>query len=222
MLESLKVKYLQTIESVQEGGLKNIFKAHPQVYRNRTATPVVMDLSSPNITPPSPPPNTSFHFTEIKLEDLQAGKWTYALPSRAIKSRLNFQAGLRSVAVTEASTVVGDLWCYPLPESGKLVSHPDLNVLSILGITLEKGDVYAFDMVIAPAYRGKSLASPLQRFLQATLKQEGYQKVYGYYWDDNVPALWMHRMLKFKELPKRRISRFFIYMKVQSGEGGGL
>lgn len=95
-------------------------------------------------------------------------------------------------------------------KDGKHIFHSDLKML---GIACEEGDAYAFDMLIAPKYRGKNLAVPLQKSLQATLKKEGCQRVYGFYWDDNLPALWMHRMLKFKELPKKRISRFFFLVK---------
>ena len=220
MLESIKVKYLQTVEALAEGGVKNVFRAHPQVYQNRLATPVVMELATSNITLPPPPQNTTFQFIEIKMEDMQAGKWTFAVPSRGIKTLLNLKTGFRSFAVAEATKVIGDIWCFIPPEPGKVISHPELSMMKILGITLNKGDVYAFDMVIDPAYRGKNLATPLQRFLQARMKMEGYQNVYGYYWDDNIPALWMHRMLKFKELPKKSISRFFFFMRTRQGEGG--
>jgi GNAT superfamily N-acetyltransferase len=86
----------------------------------------------------------------------------------------------------------------------------------MLGITCSDKDAYAFDMYISPAHRGENLAGPLQRLLQAKLKEEGWRKVYGYYWDDNLPALWMHRVLKFKELPKRQVSRFLFYQKADT------
>jgi GNAT superfamily N-acetyltransferase len=86
----------------------------------------------------------------------------------------------------------------------------------MLGIACGNRDAYAFDMQIAPEFRGKNLAAPLQRALQSTLKAEGIVKVYGYYWDDNLPALWMHRILKFRELPKRRVSRFLWFTKAEA------
>jgi hypothetical protein len=86
----------------------------------------------------------------------------------------------------------------------------------MLGITCGDKDAYAFDMQISTAHRGENLAAPFQRALQATLKAEGWHKVCGYYWDDNLPALWMHRILKFKELPKRQVTRFLIYQKAET------
>lgn len=91
-------------------------------------------------------------------------------------------------------------------QDNKPILHPDLDML---GIRAKEKEVYAFDMLIDPSFRGKNLAVPIQRSLQLALKAEGYSLVYGFYWQDNIPAMWMHRSLKFRELPKRWVSRFF-------------
>jgi hypothetical protein len=122
----------------------------------------------------------------------------------------NLRKGWRGFALIEGATVVGDIWCDAVPGPGNIVAHPDLQLLAI---SCKEKEVYAFDMLIAPQYRGKNFAGPLQRFLHFSLKKDGFRKVYGFYWDDNLPALWMHRILKFKELPKRQMSRFFGYQK---------
>lgn len=215
MLESIQVKFLQMKEAMKDGGLKNVYRAQSLVVQNRVATPVVMDLSIAGVTMPTLPQDSPFRFMEIKMDEVEAGKWSFALPSRAMKTRINLKCNLRSFAIVEGSTVIGDVWCFINPKAGKIIAHPALKDLEILDIKLSAGEAYSFDMAIAPPYRGKNLATPLQRYLQASLKAEGCQKVYGYYWDDNIPALWMHRMLKFKELPKRRVSRFFFLMQVR-------
>jgi GNAT superfamily N-acetyltransferase len=204
MNKTIKLVYHQVIEALDEGGVRAVFR--PRVFWNRIATPVVMELSTTNFPLADHLQSTNFQFVEIIMDDLQARKWCFAIPSRGLKALRNLKRGFRCFAVTEDSTVVGDVWCLIPHKDGKYISHPDLEML---GIKCEKGDVYAFDMYIAPRYRGKDLASPLHKFLHARIKMEGCQKVYGYYWDDNLPALWMHRILRFKELPKRRISRFF-------------
>ena len=208
MFESIKLIYHQVIEVLAEGGVSDIFR--PRVFRNRLATPVVMELSTSNLPLTGHLHSTDYQFVEIKIMDLQAGKWSFAIPSRGLKALRNLKKGFRGFAVTEDSTVVGDVWCLTPHKDGKRIFHPDLEML---GITCEEGDAYAFDMFIAREHRGKNLAVPLQKSLQTVLKMEGCQKVYGYYWNDNLPALWMHRILKFKELPKRRVSRFFFLVK---------
>jgi hypothetical protein len=208
MLELLKLTYHQVTEALAEGGLKSIFS--PRVFRNRLATPVAMELSTSNLPQVGNQQSTEFQFTEIKMADLQSGKWSFAVPSRGLKALRNLKKGFRCFAVIKDATVVGDVWCLTPRKDGKSIYHLDLKML---GITCGENDAYAFDMYIAIAYRGKNLAVPLQKSLQAILKSEECARVYGYYWNDNLPALWMHRMLKFKELPKRRVSRFFFLFK---------
>jgi hypothetical protein len=208
MLENIIVTYHQTREAWTSGGLRNVFR--PRVFLNRIATPAEMDLSRPLPLPTDLLHDSAYRFVELKLDDLLAGKWSFAVRSRYFKALRNLRKGWRSFALVEGATVVGDVWCDSTSGPGNIVAHPDLKML---GINCKEKEVYAFDMLIAPKYRGKNFAVPLQRFLHVSLKNEGFQKVYGFYWDDNLPALWMHRMLKYKELPKRSLSRFFFLHK---------
>lgn len=210
MLASIKIVFHQVIEALAEDGVKNILR--PRVFWNRRAIPVEMDLLTANLPLAGQVNNVEFQFVEITMDDLQAGKWNFAVPSRGLKALRNLKRGFRGFAVAKVSTIVGDLWCIAPRKDGKAIYHPDLRMLDIVCST---GDAYAFDMFIPSTYRGKNLAVPLQKTLQIALKMEGCQKVYGYYWEDNLPALWIHRMLKFKELPKRRVSRFFFLSKSQ-------
>lgn len=210
MLTSIKIAFHQVIETFAEDGVKDIFR--PRVYWNRRAVPVEMDLLTANLPLAGQLNNSEFNFFEITMNDLRAGKWTFAVPSRGLKAVRNLKRGYRGFAAAKDLTVVGDLWCVAPRKDGKRIYHPDLRMLDIV---CGAGDAYAFDMLIPSTYRGKNLAVPLQKTLQAALKMEGCRRVYGYYWEDNLPALWMHRMLKFKELPKRRVSRFFFLLKSQ-------
>jgi GNAT superfamily N-acetyltransferase len=202
MFEHIKMVIGIIYEAVKEGKLLDIF--HDQVWNHRIATPAVMDLTQ------LPPPGdlfegTDLRFLEMKLDVLKESNWVFTTPSRRSKALRNLKRGWRGFAVLQDSKVIGDMWCVT-PQAGQTVTHPDLKML---GIECEAKDVYAWDMLIDPAYRGKNLAVPIQRSLWNVMKAEGFERLYGYYWDSNIPALWMHRMLKFKELPKRWASRFF-------------
>lgn len=199
----------QIREAFTEGGLQNLFSK--RVFWHRTATPTVMDLTT--LPAFGGLEGSDYHFIELTLEGLRMGQWSFMASSRRFKTPGNLKKGWRGFAVVKDSIVLGDVWCITPRERGKSVIHPDIDML---GIRCGEKDAYAFDMFFDRAYRGKNLAVPLQRFLQSTLKTEGYEKVYGFYWDDNLPALWMHRMLKFKELPKRRVSRFFFLHSAQN------
>ena len=206
MFQAVRIAFLQASEAFAEDGWKHVL--HPRVFLNREIIPAEMDLST--LPSSSALRDIGYQFVELKLEDLQAEKWRFMVPSRRFKALRNTKRGWRGFAIVEGNLVVGDVWCVTPSGNGLPVVHSDLEML---GITCGEKDVYAFDMHIATAFRGKNLAVPLQRSLHAILKTEGFRKVYGAYWNDNLPALWMHRMLKYKELPKRSVSRFFFLQR---------
>jgi len=204
MLEHLKMIFHMIWESLTTGTLMDIL--HDQLWNRRVVVPVEMDLTQLN-------PQTDLFkglkdssFTELTLENIKQNDWSFTSPSRRYKAIRNLKRGLRGFALITNSKVVGDMWCIVPIEDNKPVRHPDLDML---GIRPREKEVYAFDLLIDPSFRGKNLAVPIQRSLQLVVKAEGYTKFYGFYWQDNIPAMWMHRSLRFKELPKRWVSRFF-------------
>ena len=203
MLDNFLVAFHQTVEASSQGGLKEIFRQ--RVFWKRKATPTVMDLTSTTSTN-MPHVDSEIKFVELQIDEILSGMLRFSVPSRYFKARRNLMRNLRGFAILKENVVMGDIWCAVPKEDSALVIHPDLEML---GVNCESGDVYAFDAFIDRKYRGNNLALPLQRFLHLTVKSEGYKKVYGFYWDDNLPALWMHRMLRYQELPKRSVTRFF-------------
>jgi hypothetical protein len=204
-----------TVQLLREAFLYGQFKdlLRTRVHRHRIATPVEMDLTT--FVPPQDIVPKNFQFVELLPDELRSGKWSFVVQSRYVRALRNIDRGLRVFALVKDSEVVGDMWAItPVP-----ATYPDMD---LLGIHCKEGEAYTFDMLIAQAYRGMNLAVPLQRSLHTQLKAEGYGKVYGYYWDDNLPARWMHRSLKFKELPKRDISRFFFYTKSENANHNGM
>lgn len=216
MLENVGLGFHLLLESIAEGKLIHLFRQ--QVFRSRLITPVVMDLT---MLDPAQDPlrGTECSFIELDLDQIRAGKYSFAVKSRRYKAFRNIRRGMRGFALVKDGRVLGDLWCLAPREKGRRVQHPDLDMLKII---CAEGEAYAQDMLIDPAYRGKNLAVPLLRSLHLELKKEGWRKVYGCFWDDNIPAMWMHRMLKFKELPKCRVSRFFRWIRSESQPQPGL
>jgi hypothetical protein len=207
MLQKFLIIFHQIREALAEGGMSDLLRK--RIFRSRVLTPVELELSAVEV-PENLLKASDYKFIEFDLNELRAGKLSFAMPSRKHKAFYNLDAGLRGFAVVEDSRVVGDVWCCNPRFCNRCVIYDDIEMLDF---KCNEGEVYAFDMYIDPTSRGKNLAVPLQRCLQSTLKEEGYERVYGYYWDDQLPAMWMHRMLRFKELPKRRVDRFFFVRK---------
>ncbi|HMZ06786.1 MAG TPA: hypothetical protein PK078_04140 [Anaerolineales bacterium] len=210
VFENLLVAWYQTREAFVEGGVKNVLRQ--RFFWKRKATPVEMEL---RVVAPSPARflrDYNYAFVEIREEYLRDGMLYFLPGSRSIKASRNLKKGWRGFALTMHGQVVGDVWCVTPPMEDTLIQHADLEML---GITPRAGEAYAFDMYILPEHRGENLAAPFHRSLHDLLRSEGCNKIYGFYWDDNLPALWMHRIMKFKELPKRQVSRFLFFMKAE-------
>jgi GNAT superfamily N-acetyltransferase len=203
-------------EAIIEGKLGELFKQ--QIFRNRIVIPVEMDLLelSPSSSISS---DQSISFIELQPEDVHTNRWKFLLESRRVKASRNLKRGMRGFALLHKDTVIGDLWSICRSKGQAKVSHPDFKMLQV---DCREQEAYAFDMFLDPAYRGKNLAILLHQFLHQTLKKEGYVKVYGAYYEDNRPALWMHRMLKFKEHPKRQVFRLFFFLKSIAFDTGNI
>lgn len=207
MLYFIKLTAQLMMESAAHGTLKVFF--HDRVFWKRMATPVDLDLTALPVQEKILA-DSQFTLVQPSLKEVQAKKWRYATRSRETKAQRYLKEGRRNFAIATGNLIVADIWCERPCSPAHAVQHPDLR---LFGLDCREGETYAFDAFIDPAYRGHNLAVPLQRFLQQTLKREGCKKVYGSYYDDNIPAMWMHRVLRFTERPKREISRFFFLVK---------
>jgi GNAT superfamily N-acetyltransferase len=206
MFDYVVLAYHLLREAIVEGKLGELFRH--QVFRSRIVVPVEMDLLG-SLPGSSISIDQNIKFVELQIEDLYTNRWKFALASRRVKALRNLRIGRRGFALVHNETVIGDVWSICCTGSQSKVSHPDFKMLDI---HCREHEAYAFDMFLDPMYRGKNLAVTLHRLLHQTLKKDGFVKVYGAYYEDNRPALWMHRMLKFKEHPKRRIFRLFFYL----------
>ncbi|MEI6516278.1 MAG: GNAT family N-acetyltransferase [bacterium] len=129
---------------------------------------------------------------------------TYPIRSRRYKALRYLSKGYHSFTLIRDNEVLGDVWHARVGATRAELTHRDFNVL---GISPGEKDVYLFDMFIDPNRRGQSLALPLLGGALYGLGQAGCAKGYGFFKADNIPALWVHRMLKYKELPRVRIER---------------
>lgn len=203
--------YHQIIESIEEKNFSHMYEN--RIFRNRILVPVEMDLTGEISF--CGHKNPEYEFLEILISDLEGKKYSYIVKSRYYAALRKLKKGFRCFAVVKDRKIIGDVWCTKTQADGKSIHHNDA---FITGLCCRDWEAYAFNLTVAPSYRGMKFAIPLQRFLQASLKNEGHSKVYGFYWEDNVQALWMHRLLKFKEYPKRKITRVLMYSKIENYE----
>jgi GNAT superfamily N-acetyltransferase len=122
--------------------------------------------------------------------------------SRGIKARCYLKRGYRGIAFVRNGEHLGDLWFVQPDPDFRGVRHPDLRCLRI---RLSPDSAYGFDMFLQPAFRGKGLAAPLMAAGFSRLRDAGIKTMVGFYDADNLPALWMHKMLSFQEIDRRKV-----------------
>lgn len=187
-----------------------------RIFINKVAVTVEKDLSA--LVPLSGSPvEHGPRLVEITPESLQEGNAHRALlypvsskaENRHAKAIAYLNRGYRGFALARGRHVCGDIWYVSrsgLRDDGKEALHPDLEWLHI---QCGHNEVYAFDMHVYPEQRGKNLAVLLQNGALHEMKKKGFTKAFGYYWADYIPALWVHRTLRWKEVSRIKVSRVF-------------
>ena len=210
MIYNILAKACQVLEILKE---KDRLRSVSQcVYWCGEMVPVERDLSSVS---PVDALLRKLNAELIRLSPDNYGDYhlTYPVGSRRYKALRYLSRGYHSFTLVRDNEVLGDVWHARVGATRAELAHRDFNVL---GISPGEKDVYLFDMFIDPNRRGQSLALPLLGGALYGLGQEGCLKGYGFFKADNIPALWVHRMLKYKELPRVRIRRILGVTRVLS------
>ncbi len=159
-------------------------------------------LASPTFTFVSKKVNAKF--IEVLKKQSENAHPFYSLKSRYLKMLNNLDKGYKGFAIVKGDEVIGDIWYASQDQSKTVMRHSDLKLLNI---NLSKKDSYMFDMYVKPEERGFGTANFLLWNALNALKQKGFERAYGYYMADNIPALWVHRTLGYKELNKFKVHR---------------
>lgn len=204
MIRTPQIRFYQILEACKA---KSIYSALDSAFFNaKEAVSVEKELSS--LKPLSLLKDYSeFTFMEI-LKDFPGKELVYPLKSRHLKMLRNLDGGYQGFAMVKGNEVVGDLWCFIPQATLRKKKHPDLEWLDI---RLNDEEAYLFDLYVKPEARGKGLANLFLWKTLNLLKERGVTKVYGYYLKNNLPALWAHRIMGYKELKtvkRRRLMSF--------------
>ena len=80
--------------------------------------------------------------------------------------------------------------------------------LKQIDIQLGADEMYLFDLYVLPEYRGTTIPKHLTYEVFNYLISTGVNKIYGFYFGDNIKALWWHRaFLKCREIKKKKLHR---------------
>jgi GNAT superfamily N-acetyltransferase len=207
------IRWNQFWEEVKEKSFQKALRkaASRCIMTNQVVVPVFNSLSK--LKPAGKTEATSsLEFLVIKKENAESVASMIKTTSRRLKVIRNTQSGNYAYAVVSNGEIIGDIWCATPREVQTDPIHPDL---PWLGITCGRNEAYMYDMFVIPDSRGKIITSFLLGSALSHLKEEGFDKVYGFYEKNNLPALWTHRLFGYSELGKRRSFRFLFYKKTE-------
>jgi Acetyltransferase (GNAT) family. len=204
MFETIAIKTLQFIEEAKQSGVRNAFGK--SFFTNAEIVPVVKELENAQLSI-EVLNKQNIILVELTRNDLAHFNYSYRFKSRSLKAKRNVKKGFKAFALVSNNVVIGDIW-YITWESTR---HPHLHDdIELLFLNPGEKDVYMFDMFLDPLQRGNNIALLLMKNALHKLAEKGYKKIFGFFEAKNIPALWVHRSLKFKELDRVFFSRYFL------------
>jgi len=213
MLNFFMIRWNQFLEEAKEKSFQEAFRKAlgKCVMANQVIVPVYNSLATLKQAAKTES-TSSLEFIVINAANVNSVAPKIKTISRKLKVMRNTRFGYYAYAVVSNGDVIGDIWCATPREVKADPIHPDLPWLEI---TCSKDDAYMFDMYVIPDSRGKVITSYLLGGALNHLKESGYDKVYGFYEKNNLPALWTHRLFGYSELAKRKSFRFLFYKKTE-------
>jgi GNAT superfamily N-acetyltransferase len=204
MSNSISIKVSQLSENIISNGISNTLKEI--FFLNRNVIVFEKDLDNLN-SKISPVNKSEIEFINISKSNFSRFSAKFPSKSRYLKTLKNTNKGYESFALIRNNTIVGDCWfAAPFGYANNLI-HPDLNML---GIEAREKDAYMFDMYVIPEERGTK-STDLLKYAFLALKDRGIKKICTFVMANNTPAIWMVRMLGFKELNRKKIHRFLLF-----------
>jgi GNAT superfamily N-acetyltransferase len=156
-----------------------------------------------------------FNSVNIKIHNISkldsVKNYRFVNKSRYLKALSNISKGYETFVLIRDNEVIGDCWFATSLEADRVTLHPDLE---LFGINPVQKSAYMFDMYVKPEERGTDVTTSILKYAYNNFKDRGIEKVYTYVMAENTPAIWMVRILGFKELKKLRMRRFLFFKRV--------
>jgi GNAT superfamily N-acetyltransferase len=203
---SLRIKLLQLREQCRRENFLLVFgrEFRKVLYKYEEWVPVEKELEGLRDLPD--PEGGPFSFIEFGPENVDSQSIVFPISSRIEKATNYFRQGYRMIAMVRDGQVVGDIWYVCRKMNSLPACHPHLGRF---GIYLEDDEVYMFDMFVHDEQRGGGLATYFHCKALQLLRDRGFRKNYGCFDPSYTPAMWMHRILGYRELPRYELRRFF-------------
>jgi GNAT superfamily N-acetyltransferase len=210
MLPQLINRYHQFREYCRK---KGIFSAVVRaLYKNEEVVPVEKSLITLEKVRPK---NFEENCYLLDFPEQGSGntKFEYSVPSRRNSAEFYLKCGYKGVGMIHEGQLLGDVWYVSGTVDSKNNKHPHVKKF---GFNLAPDEVYMFDMFVADDQRKGGIATYFLSSVLQHLHDLGFKRAYGYFSLNNKPALWVHRILGYKELPHVFIKRILFYETIKA------
>jgi GNAT superfamily N-acetyltransferase len=121
--------------------------------------------------------------------------------------------GKRALLGFRDGELIGYIWWHDATQCA------DGFYLSRFGVHLGEGEVYGYDLFIAPEHRGRGTPVAFVAGVEAELARRGYRRMYGFVDGRNVPARWLWTTSGHEALMRGRTRRILRRLMLVEGHG---
>ena len=185
--------------------------ARAQVYLEQDEIVVHKDFARDD--PPAPGPVRLEEAQPHHLPMLAEFNRRQANAMRTHRFEAGFAEGKRALVGFRGDELIGYFWFQDAS-----VRSGDCYI-SRYGIRLGEGEVYGYDLFIAPEHRGRGIPAAFVAGLEAALVRLGYHRMYGFIDAFNTPARWLWTTSGYTVVTRRHTHRILRRFALVEGEG---
>lgn len=190
----MKILYLfkRLIFRLKTDGLKRTFK--DILYFNRSMVVIEKEISSDPIKK-----TNNIHFIIVDKSNYKQYQKEHNLEN----IKYYCKQGAKCVMAFKEDKCLGYQWW---------TQDNKCKDLKKIGVRLKDNEAYLFDLFVFPEFRGTKIPKMIAQETFNCLSSMAVDKIYGYYFADNVKALWWHKaILKCTEINRVKIHRLFFF-----------
>jgi len=121
--------------------------------------------------------------------------------------------GKRALLGFRDESLIGYFWWHDATQSG------DDFYLARFGLGLADGEMYGYDLFIAPEHRGSGTPAEFLAGVEAELARLGYRRMFGFVDSDNRPARWLYGTSGYEDVLRGRTRTILGRLLLVDGRG---
>ena len=211
MISVIFMRLVQVLDFLKTNDLASFVRE--VIYLNRKAILIEKNLVEVNNTWIKLQ-KSNIMFEEINTDTFSEKKYRFPVKNRYFKALHYLKKGYVGHAIVKGDEVIGDIWYSATRKNDKVSVHPDVKRF---GFESAEDHAYSFDQFVVPTERGNVVAAALVNYQLCSLREKGYLKACGYYWADNIPAIWNNRVMnKYIEIKTMRVIGCWLFKIILS------